>query len=57
MMKEMSEDKESIGIIAGGGQFPLMVAEAAQKKDLRVVAVAHSGETDPSLSALVDEIV
>ena len=53
----MSEDKESIGIIAGGGQFPLMVAEAAREKDLRVVAVAHLGETDPSLSALVDEIV
>ena len=56
-MKEMAEDKESIGIIAGGGQFPLMVAEAAREKDLRVVAVAHLGETDSSLSALVDEIV
>ncbi|MBW2217276.1 MAG: UDP-2,3-diacylglucosamine diphosphatase LpxI [Deltaproteobacteria bacterium] len=52
----MSEESESIGLIAGGGQFPLLVAEAAGKQDLRVVAVAHLGETDQSLSDLVDEI-
>ncbi len=49
--------KETIGLIAGGGQFPLLVAEAAKRKGLGVVAVAHLGETDPSLSSKVDEIV
>jgi DUF1009 family protein len=46
-----------LGIIAGGGQFPLMVAESAKKQGFNVVAVAHSGETDPALSEVVDEIV
>jgi DUF1009 family protein len=49
--------KETIGLIAGGGQFPLLVAEAVKRKGLGVLAVAHLGETDPSLSSKVDEIV
>jgi DUF1009 family protein len=49
--------RETIGLIAGGGQFPLLIAEAAKRKGLGVVAVAHAGETDPSLSNKVDEIV
>ena len=53
----MSEKRDTIGLIAGGGQFPLMVAEAARKIDFRVVAVAVSGETEPTLSEKVDEIV
>jgi len=52
----MPEDSETIGLIAGGGQFPLMIAAAAKKRNLRVVAVAHTGETDPSLSDNIDEI-
>lgn len=46
-----------LGLIAGGGQFPLRIAEAARKRGRRVVAVAHHGETDPSISEKVDEIV
>jgi hypothetical protein len=53
----MLENNETIGLIAGGGQFPLMVAEAARKQNSNVVAVAHIGETDPSLADKVDEIV
>jgi len=49
-------DKEVLGLIAGGGAFPLMVADAARGKGLRVVAVAHEGETDPLLAEKVDEI-
>jgi DUF1009 family protein len=52
----MDEDHEILGLIAGGGQFPLMVAEAAKKRNIRVVAVAHLDETAPSLSEKVDEI-
>jgi DUF1009 family protein len=52
----MNEGMESLGIIAGGGQFPIMVAEAAKKKGLHVFAVAHYGETEPALSQKVDEI-
>jgi DUF1009 family protein len=46
-----------IGLIAGGGQFPLLIAEAAQKEGIRVIAVAHHDETDPKLSEQVDDIV
>ncbi|HUU80909.1 MAG TPA: UDP-2,3-diacylglucosamine diphosphatase LpxI [Acidobacteriota bacterium] len=53
----MPEENEIIGLIAGGGQFPLMIAEAARKQGLRVVAAAHLGETEPSLSDRVNEIV
>ena len=53
----MPEESEIIGLIAGGGQFPLMIAEAARKQGLRVVAAAHLGETEPSLSDRVNEIV
>jgi DUF1009 family protein len=37
---------DHIGIIAGGGQFPRLFIEAAQKAGRRVVVVAHKGETD-----------
>jgi hypothetical protein len=50
------QEKEVLGLIAGGGVFPLMVADAARDKGLRVVAVAHEGETDPLLSEKVDEM-
>ncbi|MCB2185067.1 MAG: UDP-2,3-diacylglucosamine diphosphatase LpxI [Deltaproteobacteria bacterium] len=47
---------ESIGIIAGTSKFPLLFAQAARERGLRVVAVAHKGETFPELAELVDEI-
>jgi len=55
---ELSDKTEMdvLGIIAGGGKFPIMVARAAKKRGLRVVAVAHKGETDISLANEVDEI-
>jgi len=57
MRKQMSEKNEIIGLIAGGGQFPIMIAEFAKKEGLRVIAVAHHGETEPSLSERVDDVV
>jgi hypothetical protein len=49
-------EQEVLGLIAGGGVFPLMVADAARERGLRVVAVAHEGETDPLLAQKVDEL-
>lgn len=43
-----------IGIIAGGGQFPFLFAEAARKAGREVVIVGHKGETDPALEHLAD---
>ena len=53
----MPEKREQIGIIAGGGRFPVMVADAARARGCRTVAVAHEGETAPDLEEHVDEVV
>jgi hypothetical protein len=55
-MAQKLQEKETLGLIAGGGVFPLMVADAAREKGLRVVAVAHEGETDPLLAQKADEL-
>lgn len=39
-----------IGLIAGSGRLPLLFAQAAARAGRPVVAVAHEGETDPSLA-------
>lgn len=53
----MSKEKDTIGLIAGGGQFPIILAESAKGQGHTVVAVAHHGETDPALEEKVDRIV
>jgi len=45
-----------IGLIAGGGQFPLLFAEAARNKGKKVVAVGHLSESRPELEQAVDEL-
>jgi hypothetical protein len=49
-------DPDSIGIIAGGGQFPLLFIEAAHKAGRRVVVVAHKGETDEEVVRAADAV-
>jgi len=46
-------ETDKIGIIAGGGQFPLLFAKAAHSQGLKGYAAAHQGETD---EALVDHV-
>lgn len=45
---------EHIGIIAGGGQFPRLVAQGAREAGLSVVACGFHGHTDPALAGHVD---
>jgi DUF1009 family protein len=45
---------EKIGLIAGGGQFPLIFAKKARANGYRVVAVAYRNEADPAIEAVVD---
>ena len=40
-----------LGLIAGSGRLPVLFAQAAERAGRSVVAVAHEGETDPSLRA------
>ena len=46
----------TLGIIAGGGDFPILCAKAAQKKGIKVVAVAHKGETSKELENYTNHI-
>lgn len=45
-----------IGLIAGGGQFPILFAEAARSKGQKVVAIAHRNESSPELEQVVDSL-
>jgi UDP-2,3-diacylglucosamine hydrolase len=47
---------EPIGLIAGNGRFPLIFAETAKREGVRVIAVAHRGETDPALDGVAEAI-
>ena len=53
----MIPDKtDKIGIIAGGGQFPLLFAKAAHSQGVKVYAAAHQGETDEALTDHVERL-
>lgn len=45
-----------IGLIAGGGQFPIIFSKAAKLKGFNIFAVAYHKETDPLLAEYVDGI-
>lgn len=42
---------ESLGLIAGSGRFPILVAEEAARRGVGVVALGIPGVTDPALEA------
>ena len=50
------QEQERIGIIAGGGQFPLLFIEAAHRAGRRVYVVAHRSETDEKVARAADEV-
>jgi DUF1009 family protein len=52
----MVVNSENIGIIAGGGQFPLLFIQAARQQGRRVVVVAHKGETDERVAKAADAV-
>jgi len=45
-----------LGLLAGNGRFPFLVAQEARKNGRRVVAVAFNEEADPGLEEVVDAI-
>jgi DUF1009 family protein len=47
---------ERIGLIAGSGRFPVVFADAARRRGVEVLAVAHRGETAPELVHYVHAI-
>ncbi len=55
-MAARSVRSENIGIIAGGGQFPLLFAEAARRAGRRVVVAAFRGETMEEVAVHADAV-
>lgn len=52
----LTSPQSPLGIIAGGGAYPLVLARAARAAGVgRLAAATFEGETDPALSELVDE--
>jgi hypothetical protein len=47
---------DRVGLIAGNGRFPLVFARGARAAGVDVVAVAHQGETEPEIEALVESV-
>ena len=47
---------QSLGIIAGNGEFPLILARSARRQGARVIAVAFAGETDAGITEAADEV-
>jgi UDP-2,3-diacylglucosamine hydrolase len=45
-----------LGLMAGNGRFPFLVAEEARKAGRRVVAVGFNEEADPALEKVVDKL-
>jgi UDP-2,3-diacylglucosamine hydrolase len=45
-----------LGLLAGNGRFPFLVAEEARRNGRRVVAVAFREDADPALEQVVDSI-
>lgn len=45
----------TVGIIAGTGEFPLLLARSARAQGHRVVVAACEGETDPAVAGVADE--
>lgn len=54
-MSEPAPAQGPLGLIAGNGRFPFLVAEAARKRGRRIVLIRLREETDPGLENLVDE--
>ena len=47
---------EPLGLVAGSGRFPLLVAEEAKRRGVPVVALGIPGVTDPALEAVAGKL-
>ncbi|HUT84349.1 MAG TPA: UDP-2,3-diacylglucosamine diphosphatase LpxI [Thermodesulfobacteriota bacterium] len=48
---------KTIGLIAGNGRFPLLLAQTVKKQGRNIVAVAHEGQTLSEISQYVDKLL
>ena len=47
---------EKVGLIAGSGRFPVIFAQNARESGVRVIVVAHRGETAEEIERFADEV-
>lgn len=47
---------DRVGLVAGGGRFPIHFAQAARARGIEVVCVAYSGHADAALADVVDRL-
>ncbi|HEY3167527.1 MAG TPA: DUF1009 domain-containing protein, partial [Candidatus Binatia bacterium] len=51
------QNPDVLGIIAGNGVYPRLLADSARKAGVRkIIAAAFTDETDPALAQRVDQI-
>ena len=53
-VREMAVDK--VGLIAGSGRFPVIFAQNARDIGVRVIAVAHRGETAEEIEQFAEDV-
>lgn len=56
MPPQVTDDGKKIGLIAGNGSFPILLAEHAKKRGDQVVAVALKEEADKKLEGFADQV-
>jgi DUF1009 family protein len=54
--KPAMESLKKLGVIAGNGNFPLILVDEAKRAGYEVIAVAHRGETDPAIESAADRV-
>ncbi len=57
MKKPKMSAPKAIGLIAGNRRFPVVFAQEAKQRGVRVVAVGIKGETDPHVARLADKFI
>ncbi|MBW1712035.1 MAG: UDP-2,3-diacylglucosamine diphosphatase LpxI [Deltaproteobacteria bacterium] len=52
----LATGSQKVGIVAGGGQFPVLLCRAARDQGRQVVVTALEGDADPRLTQEADEL-
>lgn len=56
-LDSISFNKPTLGLIAGNGQFPFEYIRSANKAGHPIIAVCHTGETDPQIDRIAHSVV
>ena len=51
----MTQSQQAVGLIAGWGDYPVVIAKQLASENIKVVTVGVHGHTSPELQELSDE--